>query len=243
MGTGKKPVHLAMVGGKVPRQRMWEAMRLLAKSDVALTTYTISRRSQQDDEAVRDYLRGLEKAGIMRRIKAMGRDALWELLIDEGAEAPRINRHGKRQPPDAVECIWRALRILGELNAAEATEQAAAGGAPISEHSARIYLQGLAWAGYLWRKGGTPGKPARYRLVPARNTGPLHPVYQRNKYEQIFDPNLGQVVWEKGRVTDPAELSGVRIEAERLRQLLREWLHDGDASTELVARTRTEVDQ
>lgn len=222
MRTGKKPAHLAMTGTKAPRQLMWEAIRALAKSNEALTTYTVSRRSGQDDEAVRDYLRALEKAGIVRQMQARDRDATWELLKDEGAEAPRVNKRGERQPPEAVECIWRALRIMGSLSAAEAAEQAAAGGATISEHSARVYLQGLALAGYVTREGGTPGKPGRFSLVPGRNSGPLHPIYQRCSYEQIYDPNLDSVVWVKGQQPDPAELSGLRVEVARLRKLLQD---------------------
>lgn len=240
MRAGKAPAHLAMAGGKRPRQRIWEAVRTLARSDVALTTYNVARRSGQDDEAVRGYLRALAKAQILRQLKPMGRDALWELQTDEGAEAPRVNRHGERQPPEAVECIWRALRIMGSLNAAEAAEQAHAGGAPITESGARIYLQGLALAGYVTREGGTTGQPARYHLRPARYTGPLHPIYQRCTYEQVYDPNLDQVVWVKGKQPDAVEVA-------KLRALLGEWLGLDDWTDEqiapagLVERTRKEV--
>lgn len=216
MASGAKPAHLNMVGGKSGRQRMWETLRTLAKSNVALTTYNVSRRSGQDDEAVREYLRALAKAGIVRQIEVMDRDGLWELVKDEGAEAPRVNRHGKRLPAEAVECIWRALRILGELDAAEAANQAAIGGAAISENGARIYLQGLSLAGYVTRSGGIPGVPATYRLVPGRYSGPLHPIYQRSTYEQVYDPNLDKVVWEKNVPADPAELCGLRLDKANL---------------------------
>ena len=222
MRSGKKPIHLAMAGGKLPRQRMWEAIRVLAKSDVALTTYNVSRRSGEDDEASRSYLLSLAKAGIVEKLKVMGRDALWKLVKDEGAEAPRVNKQGQRLPPEAVECIWRALRILGELTAAEAASQAAAGGAPISENGARIYLQGLALAGYTVRSGGTPGTPASYRLLPARYSGPLHPIYQRSSYEQVYDPNLDKVVWAKGAQPDASELAGLRLEKANLDKRLAE---------------------
>lgn len=236
MRSGKKPIHLAMTGGKLPRQRMWEAIREVARGG-AFTTYTVARRSGEEDEAARSYLLSLTKAGIVAKLDVRGRDATWELRKDEGAEAPRVNKKGERLPPEAVECIWRALRILGELTAAEAASQAAAGGAPISENGARIYLQGLALAGYTVRAGGTPGIPASYRLLPARYSGPLHPIYQRSSYEQVYDPNLDKVVWMKGQST----------EVERLRGLLREWLgiddwQDGQvASADLVERTRKEV--
>ncbi|MFV2947377.1 hypothetical protein [Pseudomonas japonica] len=246
MRTGKKPVHLAMTGGKSPRQITWEALRQLAKDGKSATTYAIARHSGQDDEAVRDYLRGLAKAGIIRQVSTTGRkDADWTLVQDEGIEAPRVNRAGKRQATEAVEFIWRALRIMGELSAEEAMAQAAAGGTPITEDAARRYLQRLANAGYLARSGGIPGHPARYRLIPARNSGPLYPVYQRHECHQIFDPNLGAVVWSQGEKPDAAVLNGYRIEAERLRVLLREWLADersGGASRDLIARTESELE-
>ena len=242
MRSGKKPVHLAMAGGKLPRQRIWEALRELKQGGWPLTTYKVARLSEQDDESVRDYLRALAKAGVVCQIAVNDRDATWELLKDEGVEAPRVNKRGERQPPDAVECIWRALRIMGELSATEAAEQAHAGGATVTENSARIYLQGLALAGYVTREGGTPGKPARYRLLRSRNSGPLHPIYQRCTYEQIYDPNLDQVVWVKGQQLDAAELSGLRIENERMRKLLTELksarplLLHGDAWIEQIKR-------
>lgn len=216
MRIGKKPAHLGMAGGLLPRQLMWECIRTLSRSNVALTTYNVARRSGQDDEAVREFLRALGNASIVQQIKVMGRDAMWELIKDEGAEAPRVNKRGERQPPEAVECIWRALRILGELSGAEAADQARAGGANITEGAARVYLQGLALAGYVVRSGGTPGNPARYRLIPGRDSGPLHPIYQRTTYEQVYDPNVDRVVWRK----DQDGLEALRAENRRMRELL-----------------------
>lgn len=222
MRSGKKPIHLAMTGGKLPRQRMWETIRELARNGAEFTTYTVARRSDEEDEAARSYLLSLAKAGIVEKVAVKGRDGTWKLLKDEGAEAPRVNKRGKRLPPEAVECIWRALRILGELTAAEAASQAVAGGAPISENGARIYLQGLALAGYTVRAGGTPGIPASYRLLPGRYSGPLHPIYQRSSYEQVYDPNLDTVVWAKGAQPDASELAGLRLEKATLEKQLTE---------------------
>lgn len=222
MRSGKKPIHLAMTGGKLPRQRMWEAIRELGRDGAEFTTYSLARRSEEEDEAARSYLLSLAKAGIVEKLAVKGRDGTWSLLKDEGAEAPRVNKKGERLPLEAVECIWRALRILGELTAAEAASQAAAGGAPISENGARIYLQGLAQAGYTVRSGGTPGIPASYRLLPARYSGPLHPIYQRSSYEQVYDPNLDKVVWAKGAQADASELAGLRLEKANLDKRLAE---------------------
>ncbi|MDF3931367.1 hypothetical protein [Pseudomonas citronellolis] len=218
----RKPIHLAMLGGKSPRQHMWEAIRSLSRDPKGLTSYNVARLSGQDDEAAHSYLRDLEKAGVVQRLEVLGkRDYRWKLEKDEGAEAPRVNKHGKRVPPSGVENIWRALRIVGELSAADAADHASVNGVTMSEQAARIYLQGLALAGYVTRSGGTPGKPALYTLLPRRDTGPQHPVYQRTTFEQVYDPNLDQVVWSKGDGEGP-EVTGLRIENQRLRKLLEE---------------------
>lgn len=189
---------LVMVGGKPPRQHIWEAIRAINASPKELTTYAVARKSNQDDQTVRGYFRDMEKAGIVSKVRNVGRfDAEWELLKDEGVEAPRITRNGKVSKYAAgAENVWRALRILGEFTAAEASVAASVNGVSISEFGAHVYLSGLAKAGYVTRRGGTPGVKTRFSLVPSRYTGPKHPIYQRD-FHQVYDPNLDQVVWRK----------------------------------------------
>lgn len=189
---------LVMVGGKPPRQHIWEAIRAINASPKELTTYAVARKSNQDDQTVRGYFRDMEKAGIVSKVRNVGRfDAEWELLKDEGVEAPRITRSGKVSKYAAgAENVWRALRILGEFTAAEASVAASVNGVSISEFGAHVYLSGLAKAGYVTRRGGTPGVKTRFSLVPSRYTGPKHPIYQRD-FHQVYDPNLDQVVWRK----------------------------------------------
>ncbi|NAN53589.1 hypothetical protein EX349_20520 [Pseudomonas protegens] len=187
-----------MVGGKPPRQHIWEAIRAINASPKALTTYAVARKSGQDDQAVRAYFRDMEKAGIVSKVRTVDRyDAEWELLKDEGVEAPRITKDGKvSKYAGGAENVWRALRILGEFSAAEAAAAASVNGVSISEYGAQVYLSGLAKAGYLTRSGGTAGNKTRFRLIPSRYTGPKHPIYQRD-FNQVYDPNLDQVVWRK----------------------------------------------
>ncbi|OBY60432.1 hypothetical protein [Pseudomonas sp. AU12215] len=220
----RKPIHLTMTGGKLPRQHMWEAIRSLSRDPKGLTTYNVARLSSQDDEAVGSYLRALQKAGIVERLESLGkRNARWKLTRDEGAEAPRVNKGGQRVPSSAVENVWRTLRILGALSAAEAAEHASVNGVTMTELAARTYLQGLTLAGYVTRTDGTPGKPARYHLVRQRYSGPQHPVYQRSTFEQVYDPNLDQVVWTKD-IPDSPELAGLRLEKACLEKALADLL-------------------
>ncbi|WP_324741065.1 hypothetical protein [Pseudomonas veronii] len=177
---------------------MWEAIRSISASPKELTTYAVARKSGQDDQAVRAYFRDMEKAGIVSKMRNLSRlDAEWTLLIDEGVEAPRVSPSGKVSKYAAgAENIWRALRILGEFSAAEASAAASVNGVSISEFGAHVYLSGLVKAGYLTRRGGTAGFKTRFRLIPSRYTGPKHPIYQRD-FDQVYDPNLDQVVWRK----------------------------------------------
>ncbi|MGE8350165.1 MAG: hypothetical protein ACN6P5_06360 [Pseudomonas protegens] len=147
---------------------------------------------------MRAYFRDMERAGIVSKVRTVDRfDAEWELLKDEGVEAPRITKDGKvSKYAGGAENVWRALRILGEFSAAEAAAAASVNGVSISEYGAQVYLSGLAKAGYLTRSGGTAGNKTRFRLIPSRYTGPKHPIYQRD-FNQVYDPNLDQVVWRK----------------------------------------------
>ncbi|WP_312375748.1 hypothetical protein [Pseudomonas oryzihabitans] len=63
---------------------------------------------------------------------------------------------------------------------------------------------------------------------------------------EIYDPNLDEVVFAKssGNSADPVELSWLRLENKRLRELLGEWLQEkgsNGASRSLVERTQLEM--
>lgn len=200
----RQPVT-AYAGGKGPRQRIWEAIR--ARSDAEWTRYTIARAACVADATVTTYCQSLEKAGIVGKTgeTAVGNlavEARWVLLRDEGLEAPRLKRDGSRVTQGlAQEQMWRTLRLLGgDLNAHELAAHASTDAVPVTLSAAEHYITWLLAAGYLIRtragKGlGKAGKglPARYRLDPARNSGPRPPMICRAKV--VYDPNEDAVVW------------------------------------------------
>jgi len=200
----RQPVT-AYAGGKGPRQRIWEAIR--ARSDAEWTRYTIARAACVADTTVTTYCQALEKAGIVGKAgeTAVGNlavEARWVLLRDEGLEAPRLKRDGSRVTQGlAQEQMWRTLRLLGgDLNAHELAAHASTDAVPVTLSAAEHYITWLLAAGYLIRtragKGlGKAGKglPARYRLDPARNSGPRPPMICRAKV--VYDPNEDAVVW------------------------------------------------
>lgn len=194
MAAGRKAIHLEMRGGKNNRQRVWEAIRAAADS---FTSYKVARKSNVDHATVRTYLQGLMKGGYVNVLSG-GRfeEQTFALANDVGAEAPAVTRDGKASTAGSgTEAMWRSLRILGELDAQELADQASIA-TPTTRSTAMRYLQWLVHAGYVQVVSkGAPGKPARYRLIPQRYSGPRPPMIQR--IGQVFDPNLGKVVYRQ----------------------------------------------
>ncbi|QMV62812.1 hypothetical protein VUJ49_22880 [Pseudomonas berkeleyensis] len=198
MATGRKAIHLEMRGGKNNRQRVWEAIRSAAES---FTSAQVARKARVDHATVRTYLQGLMKGGYVTVIGGGRTDGRFEeqtltLTNDVGAEAPAVTRDGKASTAGTgTEAMWRTLRILGELDAQELANQASIA-TPTTRSTAMRYLQWLVHAGYVQIVSkGAPGKPARYRLIPQRYSGPRPPMIQR--IGQVFDPNLGKVVYRQ----------------------------------------------
>lgn len=197
----RKPAHLEMVGGKSKSQLVWEAIR--ANRD-RFTAYYIARRADVDDGTVQTYLLALCKAGFVEQINETGMAEIKEyhLARDNGLEAPRLTKDGKPAVRGrSQEQMWRTMRIIGgDFNYLELAGMASTDEVPVSPAAAKDYLRHLAYAGYLTvvvkGKGrGAGGVPSRYRFNAGRNTGPRPPMVQRTK--SIYDPNLGQVVWEE----------------------------------------------
>lgn len=197
----RKPVSTYAVGIG-PRQRIWDAIRLLdRRSDMPFTEGDILAATMVVDgtieaSAIRDYRRCLVAAGILKQVgKPASRyvEATYRLVKDEGLEAPRVRKDGTRVTQGmAQEQMWRTLRMAkGDINGRELAAHASTKSVPVAESAARDYLKHLNAAGYLAATQAHYGTRTRYRLT--RNTGPRPPMVQRT--DAVFDPNLGEVVW------------------------------------------------
>ncbi|KMQ74033.1 hypothetical protein [Marinobacter subterrani] len=197
----RKPVHL-MANAPRPegRQVMWEAMRKLRRFRLS----DIEDQTRILEKTVQTYVKGLTRAGYLKRIEAPEPPAdtrypphWWELVNDVGVEAPRVTQDGKPVTQGrGREQMWRTMRIIGSFNWRELAVQASTEDHPVKPGEAKDYVHHLYKAGYLGCvQAGGPGQAARYRLFPSRYTGPLPPMVQRIK--QVFDPNVGRVVWPK----------------------------------------------
>lgn len=91
--------------------------------------------------------------------------------------------------------IWTAARALRQFTIQELAVAASTDAVAVSEVRARAYVGVLAKAGYLVELGSRPhpGLKARWRLMPAFNTGPFAPaVIERGTV--LYDRNLGQAI-------------------------------------------------
>lgn len=203
----RQPVHLEYIGGKSPRQRIWELIRSYQHPwTLAELHGRLPDRIHYD--TVRTYLKALVAAGYVDRdcvgTASSKNPPLYRLVRDAGVEAPRLKNDGRPVTVGrAQENLWRTLRTLNrsftlhELAALAHTEEY-----PINPAAARLYLQHLEAAGYL-KADPDNGQPfdsahGKYRL--ALNTGPRHPMVQR--VHRVYDPNLHQVMWTETGADD-----------------------------------------
>lgn len=240
----------AVVSGKAVRQFIWEAIRIMRES---FSVHDIVRRSGQMPSDIKAYLKALTLASVVEVIEADGRKCMvYRLVRDEGVDHPRLNAKGERTTEHlAIENVWRTLRIMGgEMTVADVMAAANVGKVSISKTKAAAYLKALTEAGYLVRiKGATSRKPDTYQLKPSRYTGPCPPVVNEMESLQVFDPNLGRVVYAKAanRLSEPFEDVWAKAENQRLRNLLAEWLRiddwrdDAIAPRDLIERTQLEL--
>ena len=196
MRPRNKPAHLAQIGGKTNRQRIWEAIRTKREG---FTCYGLARAADVDDPTVRAYLEALLAGGYLEAGPFCGEafaDHPLRLVRDVGAEAPAICRDGRPNRQGLIsEALWRSLRILGEATAQELADQASMV-APTTLHTVKSWLLWLKRAGYVQVvRTGRSYLPAIYRLAPGKYSGPRPPVIQH--ISQVYDPNLGKVVYRR----------------------------------------------
>lgn len=200
---GRKPVSL---GNESTQDVIWKVVRELAKSKPEFSIDDVARLmsnkgcEEVNDETIKSYFYRLVKGGFLATdgTAAQGRKTrgYFRLIKDSGTETPRLTKAGEPvKQGRGREHLWRTIRVLGEFNYRELAAAASTVDVTVKESEAKDYVLHLKKAGYLVEVSASSrrGRLARYRLVPARYTGPKPPMIQRIK--QIFDPNLGEVVW------------------------------------------------
>lgn len=176
------------------RERMWEAMRSLRRFCIQ----DIVDATGEKDWAVKDYLTGLRRAGIVAatgtRPSSSGHQnafdqIVYSLINDMGMEAPRVRKDGSIIPEMGRDRLWRVMRILKEFSIADLVVHASLPEAPVAESEAVYYCQYLTRAGYLVEVESK----RLYRFLQAQYTGPRAPVIRRIR--EVVDANTGEVRW------------------------------------------------
>ena len=194
---GGKPVQLAAaVGGKPnARQVIWDAIRRLRR----FTRLELADAIKRDGHGVSIYISALARAGHLAVTERPGRRKarVYELVRDVGAEAPRLCADGTPNTQGLLlEQTWRTIRMLDQFTPRELAICASTETHPVTEAYAQNYVSWLFVAGYLVRVVmDAPGRPAAYRAVKSRYSGPRPPVVR--KLQSVYDPNLGRVVWQE----------------------------------------------
>lgn len=167
------------------REALWRAIRTLRTFTLAqVRSETRCSRGQ-----IEEYVKALLAAGLIERVE--GERGRYSLVKDPGAVAPRLRRDGSEVTMGrGREQMWRAMRVLGTFTLRDLVVHATTEEHAVAEHEAASYCQYLTHAGYLLRRGDS------FVAVRSRYSGPRPPMIQRVK--QVFDPNLGKVVWSQG---------------------------------------------
>jgi len=200
--TRRKPVQMELIGGKPPRQRVWEQIRIHRER---FQIHSIAHRAEVDHEITRAYLKCLEKGGyVVKLTDEQFEHADYQLIRDTGIEAPRLNRDGKPVTQGmGQEAMWRCLRMLGPMDARQLAVHASSSGVEVKVSAAKRYVSALKKAGYLQVVQPCDkhrGKLEVLQLIPRMNTGPRPPQIQRVK--TVYDPNLNKVM----HADEPEEL-------------------------------------
>ena len=207
----RKPVDLIAAAVRPEgRQVIWGAIRQLR----SFTVTKLEDTTRINEGTIRTYVRGLERAGYVRKVDQVCvrathipgsfKAAAYELIKDCGVDAPRVTVSGKEVTQGrAREQMWRTMRVLRDFTWRDLAVQASTEEQLVDPKDARDYIKHLHAAGYLVcmrpaKPGNKPGTGtlAQYRLLASKYTGPQPPMVQRVK--QVFDPNLGRVVWKGG---------------------------------------------
>jgi len=242
-----KVTQLRVSGGKVPKQHMWEAVR---ENQAGFSLRIISAASGQPIAQVKAYILAMRNAQLVELVDETGdvKDHRWRLVRDEGADHPRLRSNGQRSIHGlGLENLWRAMRILKKMTAAEAAEMASVNGVRVTQAYALNYFTVLVKAGYLIASNHDSKRAQTFEFAHGMDTGPRHPVVQRMESIQVFDSNTDKMVYSKSAsvgisvASEPA--NDVEQENLRLRKLVTEFVETSSTgpSVSLLQRAQLEL--
>lgn len=184
------------------KEHIWQAIR---KRPAFTMVDILSELVKQElkavkDSTVKDYIGRLVKSGHLavvdcKRVRNNCVQYRYELMRDVGVEAPSVAKDGTvRRPSLRNEQMWRTMKMLKRFTPQDLAITASTEDVEVKLNTAKAYVGMLKKAGYVAVViPSKPGTQATYQFLKSRNTGPRPPQVQR--FNQVFDPNEGQVVW------------------------------------------------
>jgi len=172
------------------QQDMWDTLR--ERGTLATDAYG----RPDDRQACRTYLLRLVKAGIAERLPGKPTAPLAVRLIrDMGPVAPVLTDGGRASRRGRItDQMWRTIRMHRQIDCRDLVIYGSTADVPIPPVEAQKYLSVLHRAGYLHLvEPGRQHRPAKYRLIPSKNTGPRPPRVLQLR--AVFDDNLGRLVY------------------------------------------------
>ena len=155
-------------------------------------------------KTIRDYLRGLEAAGIVGEGETDAGAVRFILVKDCGVHAPRVRKDGSAVLQGrATESMWSAS-VLKQFTSRELAIHASTDEHPVSEVHANDYCKTLAKAKYL--RVVKAVAPVGWRFI-GLSVCPFHRTEGTDDPadQQVFDPNTGEVVWSRNQEAGTAE--------------------------------------
>lgn len=182
------------------QEHVWRVIRTLGADGRRFSSSQVVSLSQEPHSgAVTTFLRRLMLAGFVERVD-MGRSVNGRLehqyrLLRSPEQTPRVSRDGAlERPKSARQQMWNIMRGAAGRSGftyLDLTVLASTEDVPIAANTAKSFIQEIKGSYLHQIDPGGPGRPAMWRLRPARNTGPLPPMVLRAKI--VFDQNMGRI--------------------------------------------------
>lgn len=173
---------------------LWRAMRVLQRGTGHFTVRDlVDIAGEERRRAIPTYINALldERVIVIADRKKRGSADVPVYRVDRNGDMPPPFRSGTRLVGHGQRALWTTMRQLAQWTVKEAAFAASTDQLIVTYETANNYVRALLQAGYL---DSTPNvaKPT-YRLIRARNTGPLAPIILPGR-RACYDLNLMQMV-------------------------------------------------
>jgi len=177
-------------------QAVWAVMMRFHKEGRSFTRRDVDLQMNVDSSTIRDHMNRFERAGFIELNaylppKNGGSQQKTFRMVKPMREAPRLRRDGTVVTQGlGTEYMWRSMKMLKKFTIKELQLAATTDQVQVTEQTAKDYVKHLFNAGYLKRV-----RRGVYVLPKSKITGPKPPMIQ--KVKQVFDQNLGKVMWKE----------------------------------------------